>query len=39
MDTNGTNVATAFEELGDLEKEFAQVELDARKSNSAGAPC
>ncbi len=29
-DHTGEDVAAVFEEIGDLEKEFAQVELDAR---------
>lgn len=31
MSDTGEDVATLFEDLGDLEKEFAKVELDARK--------
>jgi hypothetical protein len=31
MADTSEDVATLFEDLGDLEKEFAKVELDARK--------
>ncbi len=33
------DVALIFEELGDLEKDFAQVELDACTPQPAALPC
>ena len=38
MATDTEDVTTLFAELGDLEKDFAQVELDACRFASAGIP-
>lgn len=39
MADTGEDVATLFEDLGDLEKDFAKVELDARKSMEINRLC
>lgn len=38
MADSGEDIATVFEDLGDLEKDFAMVELDARKLRQTAQP-